>query len=287
MVHISRKARARVIERTSVVRLRKKNSVKELLRDGKMVLGTSAQISSPEVVEIIGAHDFDYVWIDMEHGHFGVEAMVDMVRAADACNISPIVRVLQNDPAQIMQVLDAGAMGVIVPDISTRSEAEQAVRAAKYYPLGHRGACPWTRAAGYCAADWPAQAAWSNQETLVWLLIEGKAGVENMDSILEVPGIDIILLGTFDLAEALGVPGQIDHPQVVAALEKLVARAQKAGVALAKVTVAEPGDSAAIASAASQWHALGGRVLCLGGDRPLFSAVLGQTLQAARSVLPH
>ena len=259
----------------------KPNKVKIALREKRMVLGTAAQIASPEVVEIIGNQGFDFVWIDMEHGHFGVESMVSMVRAADTCSLVPMVRVLHNEPSYIMQVLDAGAMGVIVPGISTREEAEKAVQAAKYYPLGSRGSCPWTRATGYCAKDWNKHTQWSNEETILWLLIEGKEGIENLEEILRVPGVDIVLLGTVDLAQSLGIPGQIDHPMVKKALSQMIDIAQAQNVSLAKVTVAET-DADAIAASVAEWRDIGGQVICLGGDRPLLSNILSNTLKAAQ-----
>ena len=260
------------------------NKVKKALKENRMVLGTAAQIASPEIVEIIGNQGFDYVWIDMEHGHFGVESMVSMVRAADAYGLAPIVRVLHNEPSLIMQVLDSGAMGVIVPGISSREDAEKSVQAAKYYPLGMRGSCPWTRSTGHCTSDWNSHMKWSNEETMVWLLIEGKEGVENFDEIVQVSNVDVILLGAFDLAQSLGVPGQINHPKVKEALEKMIVKAQAQGVVLGTVTIAET-DSEAIKASVADWKKVGGRVVCLGGDRPLLSAVMASALKSAQEGL--
>jgi len=260
------------------------NKVIQALKENRMALGTAVQIASPEIVEIIGNQGFDFVWIDMEHGHFGVESMVSMVRAADANALTPIVRVLYNEPSLIMQVLDAGAMGVIVPGISSKAEAEAAVKAAKYYPMGMRGSCPWTRATGHCTSDWNKHVKWSNEETMVWLLIEGKEGVDNFDEIIEVPNVDVILFGAFDLSQSLGIPGQIDHPKVQEALGKMITKTQTKGMAIGTVTIAET-DPEAIKNSVTEWDKIGGRVVCLGGDRPLLSAVMANALKSAKEGL--
>lgn len=262
---------------------RKENKVLDALKKNQMVLGSAAQMISPEVVEIIGNQGYDFVWIDMEHGHFGVEGMVSMVRAADAFDVTPIVRVLYNEPSLIMQALDAGAMGVIVPGISSKEDAEKVINAAKYYPIGMRGSCPWTRSAGHCTTDWNGHLEWSNRETSVWLLIEGKEGFENFDEIIQVPHVDVILLGAFDLSQSLGLPGQMDHPLVQNTLNIMINKALARKIALGTVTVAI--DLATVKEDATAWKQAGGRVLCLGGDKPLLSGVMKSVLQSAKDAL--
>ena len=164
-----------------------------------------------------GATDYDYVWIDCEHGSFDIESAVEMIRAADAVGITPLVRVPSHERSFIMRTLDAGAMGVIVPNVETQAQAAAVVSAAKYasgHVSGARGACPGTRAAWHQAGNWGDFVRWSNDHTSVWLIIESPTGVENLEQILAVEGIDAIVIGAFDLAQAMGYDGNIRHPEV-------------------------------------------------------------------------
>ena len=123
---------------------RKVNKVRLAQQQGRIAFGTWVQIGSPEVVEAAGYQGYDFVIIDMEHGQFGFDTVPSMVRAAESADVTPVVRVPGVEETIILKVLDTGAMGVLVPGISTREQAEKAVRAAKYGPIGIRGACPWT-----------------------------------------------------------------------------------------------------------------------------------------------
>lgn len=142
-------------------------------------MGTWAQMASPEFVELVGHVGFDFVIIDLEHGSFGIETAVNMIRAAEAANTAPIVRVASGSEWEILKVLDAGALGILVPGVSTAEQAKQVVRAAKYGPTGIRGACPATRATGHGAWAWSEYLRWANSETMVWLLVEGVEGIRN------------------------------------------------------------------------------------------------------------
>jgi 4-hydroxy-2-oxoheptanedioate aldolase len=145
----------------------KTNKVKLAQSQGQIAFGAWIRISSPDVVEAAGYQGYDFVVIDLEHGGFGLDTVPSMVRAAEAADVAPVVRVPGIEESTILKVLDAGAMGVLVPGISTKEQAERAVRASKYAPLGNRGACPWIRATGYKIQDWTAHVKWSNEETMV------------------------------------------------------------------------------------------------------------------------
>ena len=255
---------------------------RELIKQGKVVIGTWAQMASPESVEIIGKSRFDFVVIDTEHGFFGLETAENLVRAADASGIVPLIRVSHKNPTLIMKALDMGARGVIVPGVSTKEDAVQAVRAAKYAPLGNRGACPCVRAAGHMAWDWTEYARRADESTVVFLLVEGKEGVANFEDILTVEGIDVILMGPFDLSVALGVGGQVNHPLVTEKLEQMVRLAQEKGIAMAAVVFDLEPDS--IAAAAKRWLDLGVKVIMVGTDKMLLSYALSRVFGAVASL---
>jgi 4-hydroxy-2-oxoheptanedioate aldolase len=262
----------------------KKNKVKECRRQGKIALGTWVQMASPEIVEAVGYQDFDFVIIDMEHGHFDFDMTHQMVRAADAAGITPVVRVPANQEFMILKALDMGALGVIVPGVSTKEQAMKAARAAKYAPLGTRGACPWIRASQYNAENWVDHAQWSNEQTMIWLLVEGQEGVQNFDDILTVPHIDAVMLGPFDLSQSLGIPGQLDHPMLIKTLQGMIRKAntQKIDVIAVMLSELQPED---IKASVQKWSALGCRIMTVGGDRGIICTGFKSILTGARGAV--
>lgn len=196
------------------------NSMKAYLLSGHPAIGLSVMIPSPQVVEMAGRLGFDWVLIDCEHGTIGRETVELMAMAAQAGGTIPIARPATNSPEAINQVLEAGALGVQVPHVSTAAEARRAVSAVKYHPLGERGLAAGTRPAGYgfggSAADYVQE---SNRETLVCVQIEDREGLANLGEILAVAGIDVFFVGPSDLAQSMGYPGNTDVPEVRQAID--------------------------------------------------------------------
>ncbi|MGY8685359.1 aldolase/citrate lyase family protein [Bradyrhizobium sp. UFLA05-153] len=191
------------------------------------------QTNSPEVVEMAASAGYDFVYLDCEHGSFGFDGLVPLIRAAEAAGTTPIVRVPDHALSFIMRVLDAGAMGVIVPNIKSAAEARAAVSAAKYLDGsndGSRGACPGTRATWHQVADWQQFSVASNADTTVWLLLESVEALKSAGEIAAVPGVDAIMLGPFDLAHALGLPGRTAHEAVTEACRGIATHARSNGV---------------------------------------------------------
>jgi len=193
--------------------------MKATLHSGPAI-GLSVMIPSPQIVEMAGRLGFDWVLIDCEHGTINRETVELMAMAAQAGGTTPIARPVTNSPDAILQVLEAGALGVQVPHVSTAGQARAAVAAVKYHPLGARGLAAGTRPAGYgfggSAADYVEA---SNRETLVCVQIEDPEGLVNLPAILAVPGIDVFFVGPSDLAQAMGYPGRTDVPEVRSAID--------------------------------------------------------------------
>jgi len=206
--------------------------LKDRLQNGDCLFGPFLNLCHPAVMEIAGIAGFDFAIIDTEHGEISADRAVDMIRAAKLAGISPVVRVYGNQPELISKALDIGAEAVQIPQISSRSEAQAAVYAAKFSPEGCRGANRYVRAARYSAADKAAYFAKANQETAVIIQVEGKVGLDNLAEIITVPGIDVLFIGPYDLSASLGIPGQVEHPLIMAAMNKTMDLAQKAGVAI-------------------------------------------------------
>ena len=207
----------------------RKNLTKAKIKAGEVTYGVFIPFSSPNIVEIIGFLGFDFVIIDAEHGPMGPDGCEHMVRAADYSNITPIIRVAVNTQQNILRYLDIGALGVQMPMINTKEEAEKVVRSVKYPPLGSRGLAGM-RASHYgltgLIGDYVKEA---NEETLIIVHVETMQAVENLAETLTVPDIDVVFIGPTDLSSAMGYPGQIQHPEVQAMIEKLVMQINKAG----------------------------------------------------------
>ncbi len=204
------------------------NQLKQRLLAGETVYGPFLRLATPAVVEIFGHAGFDFCIIDTEHGALSVETVENMVRAAQCAGITPIVRTSFNTPWMILRALDAGAQGVQVPGVGTGQEAAAVARGARFHPEGERGVCRTTRAAQYSHVPAVDYFPGANHETLVIIHVEGAAGVENLDAILAVPGIDLIFLGPYDLSQYLGLTGQVEHPRVIALLHELIERIRHA-----------------------------------------------------------
>ena len=198
---------------------------KSKLALGSALLGTFQQIPAADVTEIVGLAGLDFVIVDTEHGMFGVDSMMPLVRACDAVDLASVIRVPCNSPDRITQALDFGASAVMVPMIQDQEAARQAVSAAKYHPQGTRGVCPFARSASYHALDAPDYYNRSNAETAVLLQIEGTEGIANLDQILDVAHVDGIFIGPFDLSQSLGIPGQVTDARVLDTLQDIIERA--------------------------------------------------------------
>lgn len=209
--------------------MRKENFLKQKLAAGKFALGIFCEIPSGSVINVIGCAGIDFVVIDSEHGPINMETAEDMIRAAEAEKMSPIIRVAENHPALILRALDIGAHGVQVPQISTREQAQQAVRYAKYAPLGERGLSPFTRAGSYSLKKSVTHTAEANKNTMVILNVEGVDGVNNLDEILTVDGVDVVFVGPYDLSQSVGKPGKVDDPVVVDSIRKCAQKIRAAG----------------------------------------------------------
>ena len=208
----------------------RENTLKQKLQAGKAAFGVMITFPSAPVVEMLGQLGFDWVLLDNEHGNITVDNVEDLVRAADLTGIAPIVRPVGNRPEIIAPFLDRGAWGVQVPHVNTAAEAEASVDAVKYYPLGHRGIFSRSRPANYgfsgSTEDYVKQA---NDNTLVCLMLEEVEAIENLDELVRVDGVDVYFIGSGDLSQSMGYPGQQTHPEVQAQMEKGVKIISDAG----------------------------------------------------------
>lgn len=212
----------------------RKNRVKAKLAAGEKVFGIWLQSADPTFAEISALIGFDCFIMDEEHGPGGMQAAIDMARAASATDTTSIVRVPSSDPLTLRRVLDGGIEGVLVPMVETAEQAKSIADACRFPPLGKRGnAWDITRAAGYgVARDYMKRV---HDETLVIVQLETVAGVKNARAIADVEGIDVIFIGPTDLAGSAGVGGDTGHPTVEALIAEAVAAVKPTGKPLATV----------------------------------------------------
>ncbi|MFT7597262.1 MAG: 4-hydroxy-2-oxoheptanedioate aldolase [Acidimicrobiales bacterium] len=185
----------------------RKNTLKQVWADDKAALGLWLSTGSSIAAEHFGALDFDYINIDMQHGLLDYNEVLYSLQAMQRIGATPTVRVPWNEPGIIGKVLDAGAMGVIIPMVNSVAEAEQAVASCRYAPLGSRSYGP-ARAGMALGPDYASTA---NETVLCIPMIETVQAVESIDDILEVPGIDAVYVGPADLSITLGLPPGSDH----------------------------------------------------------------------------
>jgi 4-hydroxy-2-oxoheptanedioate aldolase len=204
-----------------------KPRVRAVMEAGGLALGCHVSLNDPALVELIAASGYDAAFIDMEHTCYNLETVAELIRVADLCGITSVVRVPSHGPELIGRLLDAGAHAIQVPHIASVAEAEAAVAAVRYPPAGTRGAHGTTRAAQYGATSWPDHVRTSNDHVLLILMIEDQAGVDALDGIAAVDGVDLICVGPADLSSALGLAG--DRQTLVDLIEDIAERVRRAG----------------------------------------------------------
>ncbi len=194
---------------------------KEKLRSGQVTFGSWIMIGHPVVAELLAGEGFDWVCVDMEHTSISVETFQTLAVALKSSGCDIFVRLHSCDPVQAKLVLDAGANGIIVPMVNSREQAEQAVAMAKFPPDGTRGAS-FCRAADF-GRGFERYYREHNDDVCVIAMLEDIKAVENADDIVSTPGLDGALIGPYDLSSSMGLAGQIDHPDMVAAESRLLA----------------------------------------------------------------
>jgi 2-keto-3-deoxy-L-rhamnonate aldolase RhmA len=210
--------------------MKQPNRIKAAMRAGRKAYGYGLTFPSPWVIDILGKLDFDYVFIDGEHGPFDLERLEDLCRTAERYHLTTFARVPDIGSSTILRYLDRGIMGILGPHIATEADARQLVRACYFGPLGERS-FGGNRGTDYNAGI-PDKAAYyreANEQMLVCALLEDVAVLENLEAILAVPGIDLYSIGPNDFAQSLGYPGQLDHPEVVKARQEITRRIHQAG----------------------------------------------------------
>jgi 4-hydroxy-2-oxoheptanedioate aldolase len=249
------------------------NRLKVLWQADEPALGILLAAPSVQVTQVLARAGFDWLLVDLEHGPIDPATAHAMIAATQGTPAVPIARVAANLPWLAKPLLDAGAQGIVFPMVNTRAEAEAAVKALKYPPAGERLWGPF-----YAPPRWdlpmPRYMQVASDEILAIIMIEHPAAVENVEQIVAVPGVDLAVIGIFDLATALGLPGQLDHPSVVGAIERAEAAILASGVVL--------GGVAHSPEQANSMIERGYRMLALGFDWSLLQRGAAAVLEGVR-----
>ena len=206
--------------------------LREALAAKQVLFGTWVQTPSPEVVEILGWSGWDFVILDLEHGPYGPEGLPHLIRAAEASETTPFVRVPLTAPQEVGKALDLGAAGIVVPGVSSADAGSAALRLTRFPPHGSRGSSPSTRQLHYSGLPFASLTSGHAAQPLVVLQVEARLATSDLGGILSIAGLDVVFIGPYDLSTSLGLPGQFDHPMVREAISAIVNRAGERGVAV-------------------------------------------------------
>ena len=203
---------------------------RQQLQTGRVSLGAGITFADPTATEAL-CDSVDFFWIDMEHTALGLDSVQAHLITAGARGVPALVRLRGSDQPFIKPVLDAGADGVIVPQVRSADEVSRAVSYCRYPPLGRRGYGP-RRPSNYGRRDPAEFVAEANENLFVAAQIENVDAMADLDAIIDVPGLDSLAIGPWDLSASMGLLGQLDHPDVVAAIETVITKAREAGLSV-------------------------------------------------------
>lgn len=248
------------------------NTLRHLHRDGRTIVNGWLSINSPYLAELAAHQGYDALTVDMQHGMIGFDGAMAMFQAIATTPVIPMARPGENNPAEIMRLLDAGAYGIICPMISTAADAARLVSACRYPPTGSRSFGP-ARGLLYGGPDYFTAA---NVEILVFAMIETREALDNLDAILDTPGLDGIYIGPNDLAIELGCAPRNEHddPTVVAAIARAREGAARRGLIAGMFCSDGP--------AAARRVAEGFHLVTPGNDAALLRATFSTNVKAAR-----
>lgn len=194
-------------------------NLREKLKRGEAVIGSWITLAHPAVAEIMARAGFDWLAIDLEHSVITIREAEELIRVVELCGVAPLVRLSANDPVQIKRVMDAGAHGIIVPMVNSPSDAAKAIAGVYYPPAGSRGV-GLARAQGY-GTRFREYLEWLRTNAVVVVQVEHIDAVNCLEDIISLPEVDAYFIGPYDLSASMGLAGCFEHPDMVAALERI------------------------------------------------------------------
>jgi 2-keto-3-deoxy-L-rhamnonate aldolase RhmA len=254
----------------------KPNQVKRSLANGGVAVGSMVfEFGTSGIARIVAGAGADFAVFDMEHTGWSTETIRWLCASAGGTDLVPMVRVPAAQYHLIARTLDVGARGIMVPMVETEDQAHLIVNSVKYPPAGRRGAAFGVAHDDYSPGDVAEKIRSANEELVVITQIETATGVENVERIAAVDGVDVLWIGHFDLTNSLGIPGQFEHPSYTAAVDRVLRACDKTGKA-AGFMVASPEEGAAKL-------ALGFRCLAYWGDLWIYQQALREGIRQIRA----
>ena len=244
------------------------NKTKAKLRQNLPVYGVISTLDNPQLAELFGIAGFDFYMLDAEHALIDPTQAIHVIRACELTDITPLVRIGSKDPKLVLQYLDAGMMGVMMPGLDSVEEVQMLVSAIKYFPVGKRG-MGISRASGYTAytgTTAPEYINFSNDETLVIIQFEDDELLEKFAALCAVPGLDACVIGPRDLSLNMGFPDGANHPEVQDVIDKAIAIMKNAGIA-AGITAGTRADAAKQVARGASMILTASQALILSGSK--------------------
>ncbi len=256
------------------------NRVAQRLNAGQVAISMSVRIvDSIEVAQVAFASGYDSLYVDMQHGAMSLRTTGQICIAAIALGVTPFVRVPNSDASTIARILDAGALGIIVPNVTNAADAQRIVQAAKFPPVGGRSVTAGVPQFHYRNPPLAEARKLLNDQTTVITMIEGPEGLDNVEEIAAVDGVDILFIGTNDLCADMGIHGQFEHPRVHAAYERTIAAARKHGKHVGI------GGLAGRPDLIRKYVEMGGSYVSAGGDLHYLLAAAKERCEAIRKAV--
>ncbi|HEY3366042.1 MAG TPA: aldolase/citrate lyase family protein [Symbiobacteriaceae bacterium] len=249
------------------------NRTKAQIDAGKTVYGPFIRFPGPLAIEQAALAGFDFVLIDGEHSSLTLAQVETMIYAAYAAGITPLVRWPEASRQAFQRLLDMGVQGIMVPHVDTEAEARTIGRAARFAPAGERGMAGPVLGNGWGALSPAETAAYFDRQVLTLAQIESLEALEILDQIAAQPGIDILFVGPLDLSQAMGIPGEVTHPRLLAAIDQVIAAAARAGK--------QTGIYVGTPEAGQYWKERGVRFIATGLD----TVLLKQAFTSLRAAL--
>ena len=248
------------------------NTLRKKLQEGELVLGTILSLNSPDVAEILSGIGFDWIFIDAEHSTLdpgNLKTLFQAIGDSTPC----VVRIPGLDEIVIKKTLDAGAAGILVPQVNSADQAEKLVQWGRYYPQGSRG-LGFGRAQGY-GLKVGEYLETANENILLAVQAESVEAVKNIEAIVQVEGLDAVLVGPYDLSASMSLPGQIDHPDVKATIQRVADVCKGANMPI--------GIFGMTAEAVQPYIAQGFKFIVCGADTVLLGNAASQLLKELRN----
>ena len=252
------------------------NHVKSTLATGGLSIGTMIfEFNTTGIGRLAAGCGADFVLFDMEHTGWSIETIRMLLATTVSAETVPVVRIPATEYHFVARILDMGAMGIMVPMVETVQQAKDLVHYAKYPPVGRRGGAFGVAHDNYQGGDPPTKMSSANDELLLIAQIETVSGLENVEEIAAVDGIDVLWIGQTDLSNSMGIPAQFDHPDFTSAVDRVLAAALTHGKAAGYMGMS--------LEECRQLHEKGFRCLAYSGDLWLYQEILSDRIAALRS----